>query len=90
MDKTNSGIQMLNLNCGGLPSKFNRVKMFISSCNYILIPISVITIQDIHFNHNTDLYFYELPEIHHKTGYVNCAPSCWLCDKLALQYDCFF
>ena len=61
LDKTKSGIQIVNLNCGGLPSKFNRFKISLSSCNDILSPISVITIQETHFTHNTDLTFYELP-----------------------------
>ena len=62
MDKTKSGIQIVNLNCGGLPSKFNRFKIFLSSCNDIPSPVSVITIQETHFTHNTDLSFYEPPE----------------------------
>ena len=61
-DKTKSGIKIINLNCGGLSSIFNRFKMFISSCNAILSPVSVITIQETHFTTNTDLSFYELPE----------------------------
>ena len=61
MDRTKSGIQIANLNCGGLPSKFNRFKIFISSCNDTLSHVSVITIQETHFTHNTDLSFYELP-----------------------------
>ena len=36
--------------------------MFQSSCNDILIPVCVITIQETHFTHNTNLSFYELPE----------------------------
>ena len=62
LDKTKSGIQILNLNCGGLPSKFNRFKIFLSSCNYIPSPVSVITIQETHFTHNTDLSFSVLPQ----------------------------
>ena len=61
MDRTKSGIQIANLNCGGLPSKFNCFKIFLSSCNDTLSPVSVITIQETHFTHNTDLSFYELP-----------------------------
>ena len=61
VDKTKSGIQILNLNCGGLPSKLNRFKMLLSSFNDILSPVSVITIQETQFTHNTDLSFYELP-----------------------------
>ena len=45
-----------------MPSKFNRFKIFISSCNDTLSPVSVITIQETHFTHNTDPSFYELPE----------------------------
>ena len=62
LDKTKSGIHILNLNCGGLPSKFNRFKMCLSNCNDILSHVSVITIQEPHFTHNTDLSFYEQPE----------------------------
>ena len=62
MDKTKSGIQIVNLNCGGLASKFNCFKIYLSSCNDILSAVSVITIQETHFTHNTDLSFYELPE----------------------------
>ena len=40
----------------------NRFKICISSCNDIQSPVSVITIQETHFTHNTDLSFYELPE----------------------------
>ena len=36
--------------------------MFLSSCDDILSPVSVITIQETHFTHNTHLSFYELPE----------------------------
>ena len=53
---------MVNLNCGGLSSKFNRFKICLSSYNDILSPVSVITIQETHFTYNTDLSFYELPE----------------------------
>ena len=45
-----------------MPSEFNRFKICLSSYNDILSPVSVITIQQTHFTHNTDLYFYELPE----------------------------
>ena len=62
MDRTKSGIQIVNLNCGWLPSKFNHFKIFLSSCNDTLSPVSVITKQETHFTHNTDLPFYELPE----------------------------
>ena len=62
LDRNKSGIQFVNLNCGGLPSKFNRFKISISSCNDTLSPVIVITIQETHFTHNTDLSFYELPE----------------------------
>ena len=62
LDKTKSGIQILNLNCGGLPSKVNRFKIFLSNCNDIISPVSVITIQETHFTYNTDLSFYELHE----------------------------
>ena len=62
LDRTKIGMQIVNLNCGGLPSKFNCFKIFLSSCNDILSPVSVITIQETHFTHNTDLSFYELPE----------------------------
>ena len=55
-------MQIVNLNCGGLPFKFNRLKIFLSGCNDTLSPVSVITIQETHFTHNTDLSFYELPE----------------------------
>ena len=45
LDKTESGIHILNLNCGGLPSNCNSLKLSLSSCNATLIPISIITIQ---------------------------------------------
>ena len=37
-------------------------KMFLSGCNDILIPVCVITTQETHFTHNTNLSFYEPPE----------------------------
>ena len=62
LEQTKSGILIVNLNCGGLPSKFNRFKIIISGWNDMLSPLSVITIQETHFTHNTYLSFYELPE----------------------------
>ena len=58
LDRTKSGIQIVNLNCGGLPYKFNRFKIFLSSCNNTLSPVSVITIQETHFIYNTVMSFY--------------------------------
>ena len=61
--QTKNGTQILNLNCGGLPSKCNRFKMFLASYNDIPSPVSVITIQETHFTHNADPSFYELVSI---------------------------
>ena len=57
----NGTLHILNLNCGGLSAKFNKLNLFLANCNHSRFPISVITLQDTHFNSSTDFNYYNIP-----------------------------
>ena len=57
----NGTLQILNLNCGGLSAKFNKLNLFLANCNHSRFPISVITLQETHFNSSTDFNYYNIP-----------------------------
>ena len=46
ISNVNGSISILNLNCGGLSTKFDKLKLFLASCNDMNRPISVITLQE--------------------------------------------
>ena len=58
----NGTLRILNLNCGGLSSKFNKLKIFLDNCNHAERPTSVITLQETHFTAFTEITMYELPD----------------------------
>ena len=62
MKDTSGVLRILNLNCGGLSAKFNKLKLFLADYNDHLLPISLITLQETHFSSNTDLQFFDLPD----------------------------
>ena len=52
--KVNGPLRVLNLNCGGLSAKLDKLKIFLATCNDINRPISVITLQETHMNSSMD------------------------------------
>ena len=61
MTRANSELQMLNLNIGGLKSKFDNLKLFLTKTNSDTFPLSVITLQETHFTSEIDLNYFQLP-----------------------------
>lgn len=60
--ETECTLRILNLNCADLRSKYENIKLFLANCNNSENPISVITLQETHFNINTDENYYELQD----------------------------
>ena len=58
----NGSISVLNLNCGGLNTKFDKLKLFLASCNDMKRPISVITLQETHMDSSTDTILFNLSD----------------------------
>ena len=59
----NGTLRILNLNCGGLSAKFDKLKLFLSSCNNNTSPISVITLQETHIrSSSSDTSMLENPD----------------------------
>ena len=54
-------LRILNLNCGGLNAKFDRLKFFLPECTNDLFPLHVITLQETHIKSNSDIQYFELP-----------------------------
>ena len=46
--RSKGALRILNLNCGGLNAKFDRLKFFLTECNNDLFPLHVITLQETH------------------------------------------
>ena len=59
--RSKGALRILNLNCGGLNAKFDRLKFFLAECNNDLFPLHVITLQETHIKSNSDIQYYELP-----------------------------
>ena len=57
--RSKGALRILNLNCGGLNAKFDRLKFFLAECNNDLFPLHVITLQETHIN--SDIHYFELP-----------------------------
>ena len=57
----NGVLRILNLNCGGLNAKFDKLKIFLSEFNNDKFPVSIITLQETHLLPNTDVNFFQLP-----------------------------
>ena len=51
----------VNLNCGGLNAKFDKLKIFLLDFNNDKFPVSIITLQETHLLPNTDVNFFKLP-----------------------------
>ena len=62
IDRSKGTLKMLNLNCAGLSAKFDKLKIFLSTCNNQHNPISVITLQETHITATTDLSQFDIPE----------------------------
>ena len=61
MTRANGELRMLNLNIGGLNSKFDELKLFLAECNNDTFPLSVIKLQETHFTSEIDLNYFQLP-----------------------------
>ena len=61
MSRTNSELRILNLNIGGLNSKFDKFKLFLVECNDDKFPLSVITLQETHLSPEIDINCFQLP-----------------------------
>ena len=60
-EHTHGTLSILNLNCGGLCAKFDKLRLFLESVSNHLSPISVITLQETHFSSNTYLPMFHIP-----------------------------
>ena len=61
VERTKGTLSILNLNCGGLSAKFDKLKLFLTNCNDSLHPVSVITLQETHFDIDTELQYFDIP-----------------------------
>ena len=61
MSRTNGELRMLNLNIGGLNSKFDKFKLFLTECNDDKFPLSITTLQESHLSPETDVNCFQLP-----------------------------
>ena len=61
MTRANGELRMLNLNIGGLNSKFDKFKLFLVEWNNDTSPLSVITLQETHFTSEIDVNYFQLP-----------------------------
>ena len=61
MSRTNGELRMLNLNIGGLNSKFDKFKLFLTECNDDKFPLSIITLQETHLSPEKDVNYFQLP-----------------------------
>ena len=62
VEHLNGALSMLNLNCGGLAAKFDKLKLFLAKCNNTSKPINIITLQETHFSPSTDISYFEIPD----------------------------
>jgi len=62
LQQVKGNIRILNLNCGGLKSKFDKLKIFLSSINGDDTPLSIITLQETHFTSDTEVNLYNIPD----------------------------
>ena len=61
MSRANGELRMLNLNIGGLNSKFDKFKPFLAECNDDKFPLSVITLQETHLSPKINTNCFQLP-----------------------------
>ena len=61
LTRANGELRMLNLNIGGLNSKFVKLKLLLVECNSDTSPLSVITLQETHFTSEIDVNYFQLP-----------------------------
>ena len=62
ISNVNGSISVLNLNCGGLNTKFDKLKLFLAFCNDMNRPISVITQQETHLDSSTYTILFNLSD----------------------------
>ena len=62
ISNVNGSISVLNLNCGGLNTKFDKPKLFLALCKDINRPISVITLEETHLDSSTDNILFNLSD----------------------------
>ena len=62
VDRVSGSLRILNLNCGGLNAKFDKLKIFLAECNNNFRPISVIALQETHITNDSDINSFQLPD----------------------------
>ena len=62
VDRVSGSLRILNLNCGGLNAKFDKLKLFLAECNNNFRPISVIALQETHITNDSDINSLQLPD----------------------------
>ena len=62
VDRVSGSLRILNLNCGGLNAKFDKLKIFLAECNNNFRPISVIALQETHLTNDSDINSFQLPD----------------------------
>ena len=62
VDQVSGSLRILNLNCGGLNAKFEKLKIFLSECINNFHPLSVIALQETHLIAGTDINSLQIPD----------------------------
>ena len=62
VDRVSGSLRILNLNCGGLNAKLDKLKIFLAECNNNFRPISVIALQETHLTNDSDIYSFQLSD----------------------------
>ena len=62
VDRVSGSLRILNLNCGGLNAKFDKLKIFLAECNNNFRPISVIARQETHLTNDSDINSFQIPD----------------------------
>ena len=55
-------LRILNLNCGGLNTKFEKLIIFLAEWNNNFRPLSVIALQETHLIAGTDINSLQIPD----------------------------
>ena len=62
VDQESCSLRILNLNCGRLNAKFEKLIIFLAECNNNFRPLSVIALQETHLIAGTDINSLQIPD----------------------------
>lgn len=60
--KLSGSLILLNINCGGLNAKFDKLKMFLHNYNSHSSPITMIILQETHLSSEVDSNYFNIPD----------------------------